>query len=196
MTKLEQLEQTAKELLAEIEKIKQDEEKEMTTIEVCEAFEELRRLKTMKEKYESGEYVWVHNFPKYRNEWQICGEHVDYTQCKPIHKKHADILDAYLKNNSVEIEIVGQCTNKGTPTRFIQDYQEHRNYRLKPKQWYENEGNFPCLVISKNNDIFKCEKYKDGVFFTVGAVGFKQEELRPATKEEVLSLLVEEYSGR
>ena len=73
-----------------------------------------------------------------------------------------------------------------------------RNFNLKPikKEWYENADNFPCLVyhiynnsfhiatdttIDENSRLIRiCDKYRPYDVF------------RPATKEEVLTLLVKE----
>lgn len=62
------------------------------------------------------------------------------------------------------------------------DMQE---YHLKPikKEWYENADNFPCLCIDSYDNpiiIFSKEEYD------------KCPRIRPATKEEVLSLLIKE----
>lgn len=72
---------------------------------------------------------------------------------------------------------------------------DHR-YNLKPikKEWYENPDNFPCVIISlKTNKPHIAynynhleEKIKQEQFSS------NPDKFRPATKEEVLSLLVKE----
>lgn len=59
-----------------------------------------------------------------------------------------------------------------------------RNFNLKPikKEWYENPDNFPCVMYS--NLIHR--------YFVVDRIEDHILEYRPATKEEVLSLLVKE----
>ena len=55
-------------------------------------------------------------------------------------------------------------------------------YSLFKKEWYENPDNFPCLCIDSYDNpiiIFSKEEYK------------KCPRLRPATKEEVLTLFVD-----
>ena len=87
------------------------------------------------------------------------------------------------------------------PTKWHEDglcfEEEDSDYNLTPikKEWYEKEDNFPCLVkiLDDRNDEDK--EYFD-VLGNINA--YKAIEgnpvifcLRPATKEELLSLLVE-----
>lgn len=96
-------------------------------------------LDVLKEKYGSGEYIcigrklgdpdwWLNKpiDPKWYDNWEY----------KLIHKKHRKVLDAWLKDNSVEIEIY--ISYNGYPyiwddlhLHFIEDYDEQEQYRLK-----------------------------------------------------------------
>lgn len=66
-------------------------------------------LDLLKEKYESGDYIslWKNEFNSPYG-WQIavgdCSSLLVHSQHKLIHKKHKDVLDAYLADNSIEIE--------------------------------------------------------------------------------------------
>jgi len=64
---------------------------------------------------------------------------------KLIHKKHKDILDAYLADNSVEIEILfdGAYLQQKDGS-FIQYYGETFEYRLKPKKKTVSLALFTC----------------------------------------------------
>ena len=101
--------------------------------------EEKSELDLMKEKYASGEYVLV--TPS--NEWVIVeNPQWDCHNYRLIHKKHKNILDAYLINNSISIEFrdtdggmkefeyISNCL-KGS---FIDSYNESFEYRLKHKK--------------------------------------------------------------
>ncbi len=68
------------------------------------------------------------------------------------------------------------------------------SWNKNTKEWYENPDNFPCIVISlKTNKPHIAysynhleEKIKQETFSA------KPDKFRPATKEEVLALLVKE----
>lgn len=67
-------------------------------------------------------------------------------------------------------------------------------YSLKPikKEWYENPDNFPCLLIDDSK-----EPADQNKFWYCPSVGIAEQailfgNLRPAIKEEVLTLLVKE----
>lgn len=181
MKKLEQLEQTAKELLAEIEKMK-------GVVHKSES-------ETMKEKYESGNYIAIF-FHTGFNAWTTTvfdkPSFCDLVKWKLIHKKDKDILDAYLKDNSVEIEIMYLNINDSWSELcddFIETYDENAEYRLKekPKKWYEIESNFPCVVIEDDENLLICYNKYEWIDLDKHHSG----NFRPATKEEILSLLVE-----
>ena len=62
-----------------------------------------------------------------------------------------------------------------------------RNFNLKPikKEWYKNPDNFPCLVFSS--------KINEFMVLDRPLVPLRlNDDFRPATKEEVLTLLVKE----
>ena len=70
--------------------------------------------------------------------------------------------------------------------------------RLIKKPWYENKSNFPCLVMYEGKRLIHVSRYKeDGLnpsgkvlCSKIGGIYYAVEKCRPATKEEVLSLLV------
>lgn len=58
-----------------------------------------------------------------------------------INEKHKDILDAYLKDNSVEIEDYSNfCKSWLNSDDFIKYYNENNKYRLKPKNNFKDYG--------------------------------------------------------
>ena len=69
-------------------------------------------------------------------------------------------------------------------------------FNLKPikKEWYENPDNFPCLVYMED----KRDEEDKGYYTVLGNMNSYKSEflianiIRPATKEEVLALLVKE----
>ena len=82
--------------------------------------------------------------------------------------------------------------------------REDEKYNLKPikKEWYENADNFPCLVVNNNKKILYVNKYQYTKEINTHWAIYQErgeniyslnlEYHRPATKEEVLSLLVKE----
>lgn len=169
----------------------------------------------LKIKYGSGNYILIY---KGKNKYVPyiwcrgngiralgCTEFYDF---KLIHNKHKDILEAYLKNPSVEIEtgMFAPMTGETEPSKwidlekdFIEDYNEEFWYRLKVKDlaWYEDENMVGKLLKAENSQtglnelcIFKNkERY-------ITAIGLDGKEFmgffsnfRPATESEVLSLV-------
>lgn len=118
-----------------------DKPKELTVFnEIC----------NLKSKFETGNYIcagkawfgvskWVRiEYPTFQEKGII-----DY---KLIHKKHTDILDAYLKDNNVQIEYE---TNNGWITvdnDFIMDYDELDQYRIKKP---ESDIVYECYRTNK-----------------------------------------------
>ena len=189
-----------------------------------EDFNETGWLEELKRKYATGNYIllWKANY-KLENPidedyiWTICdiGIDRDYWDYKLIHNKHKDILKAYLKNPSFEIE----CTNYISKDAdietiwylekdFIEDYNEEFWYRLKVEDlaWYEENDNFRIAVKqikSLNNyaefieddrlDIMcKIIDTKGVSSYTTNGYHTPLQFLncyRPATESEVLSLV-------
>lgn len=154
--KLEQLEKTAKELLAEIEKFKNP--------MACNYIVNQSELDILKDKYKSGDYICI--LTGYDiNGWvtttapQWYCDHKD-DKYKLIHKKHKDILDAYLKDKNIDIEYFTNYYDDNnvwsTCVNFIDLYKESEDYRLKPKEEYPifktNENNV-IMIESKTNFI-------------------------------------------
>ncbi len=93
-------------------------------------------MKEIKEKYLSGDYICVVEnrfgskgyFVKENDEFK---ENWNYTL---IHKKHKDILEVYLKDNSAEI-LTNQFSLDGLcvfpELNFIDNYREKYDYILK-----------------------------------------------------------------
>lgn len=70
-------------------------------------------------------------------------------------------------------------------------------FNLKPikKEWYENHENFPCLVIHDNKESVLIKYYNktnNKLISKDSLVHYSIDRCRPATKEEVLTLLVKE----
>lgn len=68
----------------------------------------------------------------------------------------------------------------------------------KPKQWYEIESNFPCIVMYEEKELVHMRSYKKYskhrqepcLLTSEGGVYYSLSKCRPATKEEILSLFV------
>lgn len=159
-------------------------------------------LETMKEKYKSGNYIAIYNAIGNNGSWyktNIVGNCAE-NKYKLIHKKHTDILDVFLKDNSVKIEkaIAFDESNYNIDNNFIENYCEYDNYRIKEKQWYEIESNFPCIVMYEEKELVHMKSYKKYskhrqepcLLTSESEVYYSLSKCRPATKEEVLSLLI------
>jgi hypothetical protein len=114
------------------------------------------KLDLLKEKYATGNYigVWNNKFnPPYK--WVLAGDSndslLDHSQYKLIHIKHKPILDAYLADNSVEIELHSK-DNLWFPTNFIDKYDEDFNYRLKPQIQY------PIYKRNSDGEVFRFDE--------------------------------------
>lgn len=133
----------------------------------------------------NGEFQYVYTKPK--NNFKDYGFEADF---------EGEIL------KELEEKFIGIAWNE-----YEKDFyprQWHKNgkcfcsseYNLNPikKEWYENHDNFPCIIISlKTNKPHIAynynhleEKIKQETFSA------KPDKFRPATKEEVLSLLIGE----
>lgn len=122
-------------------------------------------LDLLKEKYATGDYICVQytgsvDVPLYKH-WHLVVNCTFNNRNKNepyrlIHKKHKPILDAYLADNSVEIECIPiNEDNLDFPIRypsegnFIEWYYEGYDYRLKPQTQY------PIFKRNKDGDVFK-----------------------------------------
>lgn len=114
---------------------------------------------SLKEKYESGKYIciykeYIHLEDKHNYCWHI-KENPLFTnigEYKLIHKKHKEILDAYLADNSVEIEFsYGDAIVWDIQEDFISRYNEKKHYRLKLKPQY------PIFKRNENGEVFRFE---------------------------------------
>ena len=149
--------------------------------------------------------------------WTICETFIseEYWNFKLIHIKHKDIIEAYLKNPSVEIEtgMFASMTGESEPSKwvdlekdFIEDYNEDFWYRLKVKDlaWYEEKDNFRIVVkqikslndyTEKDGEIFIMEKISDNNGISFYNINRSHTPLlwlecyRPATESEALSLV-------
>lgn len=162
---------------------------------------EINWLEDLKIKYATGNYILIY---KGREgfvpiKWQTCCEFEEYQfyDFKLIHNNHKDILEAYLKNPSVEIEtgMFAPMTGETEPSKwvdlekdFIEDYNEHFWYRLKVKDlaWYEDKSNFPLILTDISNNDMYLETYP---LNENTKILIKTNNLRPATESEVLSLV-------
>ncbi len=142
-------------------------------ITVWHKVERKTELDLMKEKYKGGEYVLI--VPEYRtNEWIVVNNpDWDCDNYRLIHKKHKDILDAYLANNNVEIEFNYGYDLWEKDLYFIEKYNETFEYRLKPKKktvsivkFYSSKGKILEMDKSKLTQIPKniIDEYKIEVY--------------------------------
>lgn len=108
---------------------------------------EMTELDKTKEKFESGNYIWL--CKNINTNWKVFNYKNDgvipkVTNHKLIHKKHEDILNAYLKNNNVEIEVYERMDNDYglMNVDFIKTYEERCLYRLKTEKEELEENSF------------------------------------------------------
>lgn len=176
--------------------------------------EDLAWYGDLKIKYATGNYIllWKGGRDVFGPlKWQICYDFglYQFYDFKLIHIKHKDILEAYLKTPSVEIEtgMFAPMTGETEPSKwvklekdFIEDYNEEFWYRLKVKDlaWYEDKNMIGKLLKAENSQtglnelcIFK-HKGKDSI--TARGLDGKEfvgffSNFRPATESEVLSLV-------
>lgn len=127
----------------------------------------------------------MNNFKEYGFEadfeGEICFENINGFLIGYVNKPVGKIIKQWRKND-------GNC--------FCMEGYDDRQYDLKPikKEWYENPASFPCIVyhiynnsfyiatdttIDENSRLIRiCDNYRPYDVF------------RPATKEEILALLV------
>lgn len=116
-------------------------------------------LDLLKEKYNSGDYICIAKLHKHHN-WELpkVFKWNQYNYYKLIHKKHKEILDAYLADNSVEIEYEfdeeTHC-NAGwyIVDDFIDTYKEHRNYRLKQQYPIFKRSTNDVVIMLENDEV-------------------------------------------
>ena len=121
--------------------------------------EEKTELDLMKEKYASGNYIYIYISP-IDDKIDIVSEvyadpYIKNTCYKLIHKEHKDILDAYLADNDVEIEMLGNDFDAEWADlhdvytgNFIDSYNEDFEYRLKPKKKTIYLAMFTCYDLT------------------------------------------------
>ena len=173
-------------------------------------------LEDLKIKYITGNYIIIISCEGTKWEPRIGFRFIEhYKHIKLIHNKHKDILEAYLKNPSVEIEtgMFAPMTGETEPSKwvklekdFIEDYKEEFWYRLKVKDlaWYEEKDNFRIVVkqikslndyTEKDGEIFIMEKITDNNGISFYNINRSHTPLlwlecyRPATESEALSLV-------
>lgn len=118
--------------------------------------EEKTELDLMKEKYASGKCICI--FREATNDsWAKTVSTplwLSYNTYKLIHKRHKELLDAYLADNSVKIEIKCRDNNaewEWIDTDFIKNYNEDFEYRLKPKKKTISLAIFSCQRKDSKN---------------------------------------------
>ena len=123
-------------------------------ITVWHKVERKTELDLMKEKYASGDYILI--TPEYRTkEWIVVqNPEWDCDNYKIIHKKHKDVLDTYLADNSVDIEVCGTYYRAEYTdlfeigeSDFIDSYNENWEYRIKPKKKTISLAMFTCYRV-------------------------------------------------
>lgn len=113
-------------------------------------------LDILKEKYETGNYIIIRlNDNGYERKWIIQTDFykgLNGIKFKLIHKKHKDILDAYLKDNTIDIEVVYSLDNSSNSVRvldFIESYDERLDYKLVDKIKY------PIFKVNEDGEVFR-----------------------------------------
>lgn len=163
------------------------------------------KLEKLIKKHSSGEYSII--ISPNGQEWE---ERINfyfithYKNIKLIHNKHKDVLEAYLKNPSVEIECTNYISKDAdietiwyTEENFIENYDENVHYRLKVKipVWYEDENIIGKLIYDGlNMEYGLVLKVRDNLIETSLDRKYSLNEinsykLRPATEEEALNLV-------
>lgn len=122
----------------------------------------------LKQKYKSRDYILIVKQNNFENLWykfSCIGDDIEEDleliqdkRAKLIHKKHEDILNAYLKDNNVEIEVYEKMDNDYAllDKDFIVTYNENYLYRLKQKFpifKYNKEDNMVIKFTNKNTSI-------------------------------------------
>ena len=166
-------------------------------------------LEDLKIKYATGNYILLtpSGFSRVIN-WVKVGDPLwDCDNYILIHIKHKDILEAYLKNHSVEIEtgMFAPRTCETEPSKwvdlekdFIEDYNEGFWYRVKDLVWYADENIVGKLLKAENSQTGLDElcMFKHKGNDSITAIGLDGKEFigffsnfRPATESEALSLV-------
>lgn len=104
-------------------------------------------------------------------------------------ENHANFIIGYIETINGKFEKMwnknGEC--------FSLDGDSQNRYNLTPlkKEWYEKEENFPCVATKDGNNFHILESIDDLKRACIYP-DIKKEGFRPATKEEVLKLLIKE----
>lgn len=143
--------------IEELKANKQDKESEYLSKQEIDSLldkAEKSELDIMKEKYESGDYICLYiNIDK---KWcKVAFDRPSWTKnniYKLIHKRHSDILDAYLEDSSIEIKNLTNSAILDTGI-WLNTYNEYKEYVLiKPKEEY------PQFRIDSDGYILKWEE--------------------------------------
>lgn len=126
------------------------------------------------------------NFKDYGFEADFEGEIL-----KEIDNFYYGIVNQYNKFETITWNLVGRPISGSTALN------KYELWELKPikKEWYENPDNFPCLVIHDNKESVLIKYYNktnNKLISKDSLVHYSIDRCRPATKEEILSLLIEE----
>lgn len=103
-------------------------------ITIWHKVEEKTEFNLMKEKFASGDYICISHIS---DKWETnkCPAFIEIGSYKLIHKKHKDVLDAYLFDNRVDIEVLFDSGYlQQIAEVFIDSYNENWEYRIKPKK--------------------------------------------------------------
>ena len=128
----------------------------------------------------------LNNFKDYGFEADFEGE---------ILKKVGDYYLGYVCRDSCTIIDSTKWDLKGNNV----DMEEHHLTPIK-KEWYENPDNFPCIVMYEEKSLKLMRSYSEAskhrkehcLLTSDGGVYHSLSKCRPATQEEILSLLVKE----
>lgn len=94
--------------------------------------EKLKYLKEIQQTFETGEYICI--YYTMDKKWMVVNKPLFGTpgQYKLIHKKHEDILNAYLEDNNIKIERRTVLESpKWIKVNFIETYDSTDDYRIK-----------------------------------------------------------------
>lgn len=144
----------------------------------------------------NGEFQYVETKPK--NNFEDYGFEADFEgeilkEVKEL--KGIEYLGYFVGGNKTYYPCI--WTKSGRIWKTSVSEKDRELYNLKPikKEWYENPNNFPCLVIHDNKESVLIKYYNktnNKLISKDSLVHYSIDRCRPATKEEVLSLLFKE----
>lgn len=140
----------------------------------------MNNIEEMKKKYGSGDYKLLKKVKHLTNGWKLDtfmpfiaynGHDITEDNFRLIHKKHEEVLNAWLEDNNVEIEWSQADSAWRDDKDFIKDYLDTFNYRLKSNQ----NGEFEYVTDTdvgeeKEDETKKITQEKEVAFMEMEAV--------------------------